>query len=128
MGGNLVNYPNNCGTPTANLLVVKLMLNSVISTMNAKFMTIDLNDFYLMTPMSRYEYFRMKLELFPEDVIAEYNLRDKVDINGYVYCEVKRGTHCLSQAAIAPNQASLQSRVHTKQRYTRVLETQMATH
>jgi hypothetical protein len=66
MGGNLVNYPDDCGTLTANLLAVKLMLNSIISTPNAKFMTIDLKDFYLLTPMSRYKYFRMKLELFPK--------------------------------------------------------------
>ena len=76
MGGNLINYPDDCGTPTADLISVKLMLNSVISTMNAKFMTIDLKDFYLMTPMARYEYFRMKLELFPDDIILEYNLQD----------------------------------------------------
>jgi hypothetical protein len=74
MGGNLVNYPNNCGTPTANLLTVKHMLNSIISTTNAKFMTINLKDFYLHTPMSQYKYFRMKLELFPQDVINEYGL------------------------------------------------------
>jgi hypothetical protein len=45
MGGNLVNYPGNCGTPTANLLTVKLLLNSIISMPNAKFMTLDLKDF-----------------------------------------------------------------------------------
>jgi hypothetical protein len=51
MGGNLVNYPDDCGTPTADLLTVKLLLNSIISTPNAKFMTINLKDFYLLTPM-----------------------------------------------------------------------------
>jgi hypothetical protein len=44
MGGNLVNYPGDCGTPTANLLLVKLLLNSVISTPNAKFTTLNLKD------------------------------------------------------------------------------------
>jgi hypothetical protein len=39
MGSNLVNYPNDCGTPTADLLMVKLMLNSVNSTPNAKFIS-----------------------------------------------------------------------------------------
>jgi hypothetical protein len=57
MGGNLVNYPDNCGAPTADLLTIKLLFNSVISIGNAKFMTIDIEDFYLMTPMKRYEYF-----------------------------------------------------------------------
>jgi hypothetical protein len=45
MGGNLVNYPDDCGTPTADLLTVKLMFNSIISTPNAKFMTINIKDF-----------------------------------------------------------------------------------
>jgi hypothetical protein len=75
MGGNLVNYPGDCRTPTADLLTVKLLLNSVISTSNAKFMTLDLKDFYLVTPMICYEYFRMKLELFSQDIIDEYDLK-----------------------------------------------------
>jgi len=100
MGGKLINYLDDCGTPTADLLTVKLMLNIVISTPNAKFMTIDIKDFYLMTPMDRYEYFRMKLELFPEDIIKEYDLRDKVNSDGNVFCEVRRGMYGLPQAGI----------------------------
>ncbi len=57
MGGNLINYPGNCGTPTADLLTVKLLLNSIISTPNAKFTSIDINDFNLNTPMACCEYF-----------------------------------------------------------------------
>jgi hypothetical protein len=57
IGGNLINFPDDCGTPTADLLTVKLLLNSIISTTIAKFMTLDITDFYLMTPMKRYKYF-----------------------------------------------------------------------
>jgi len=103
MGGNLINYSDDCGTPTADLLTVKLMLNSVISTPNAKFITIDIKDFYLMTPMDRYEYFRMKLELFPEDII-------KV-ADGNVFCEVRRGMYGLLQAGIIA-QNLLTKRLH----------------
>ena len=53
-------------------------------------MTIDISNFYLNTPMDRYEYMRMKSDMFPEDVIQEYNLRDKVEPNGYVYIEFVR--------------------------------------
>ena len=35
IGGDRINYPEDCGTPTANLLTVKLLLNSVISTPEA---------------------------------------------------------------------------------------------
>jgi hypothetical protein len=55
-GGNRVHYPGDAGTPTANLLTIKLLLNSIISTLKAKFMTMDIKDFYFDTPMARYEY------------------------------------------------------------------------
>ncbi len=100
MDGNLVNYPGDCGTPTANLLTVKLLLNSIISTLNAKFMTLNLKDFYLMTPMKRYEYFCMKLDHFFQDIIDKYDLTSKVDHNGNVHCEVQRGMYRLPQAGI----------------------------
>jgi hypothetical protein len=44
---------------------------------NAKFMMIDIKDFYLMTPMDRFEYFRMKLDLFPQNIIDENDLTTK---------------------------------------------------
>jgi hypothetical protein len=100
MGGNLINHPNNCGTLTANILTIKLLFNSVISMPNAKFMTIDIKNFYLMTPMDYHKYFRMKLELFPQDIIDEYALCDKVDANGYVFCKVQRGMYSFPQASI----------------------------
>ena len=89
MGGNLINYSGDCGTPTADLLTVKLMFNSIILTPNTKSMTIDIKDFYLMTPMDRFEYFRMKLEVFPQDIIKEYGIENKLDTDGNVFYEVR---------------------------------------
>ncbi len=100
MGGNLINFPDDCGMPTADLLTVKLLLNSIISTANDKFMTLNIKDFYLMTPMKRCEHFQMKLDLFPQDIINEYDLTRKVDQNGNVHCEVRQGVHGLPQAGI----------------------------
>ena len=100
MGGDRINYPGDCGTPTADILTVKLLLNSIISTLHAKFMTIDIKDFYLMTPMDRPEYFRMSLELFPDDIIDEYMLRDIIDAKGFIHCEVTRGMYGLPQAGM----------------------------
>ena len=88
MGGNLINYPDDCGTPTADLLTIFLMFNGVISTPNVKLMTMDIKDFYLIMPMDHYEYFRMNIELFPQDIIDKYGLCDKVDVDGNVFCEV----------------------------------------
>ena len=51
VGSDRINYPDNYGTPTADMMIVKLLINSVISTKGAKFMSIDIKDFYLNTPM-----------------------------------------------------------------------------
>ncbi len=51
VGSNLLHYPGNCGTPTVNMITVKLHLNSIILTKNACYCTINLKDFYLNTPM-----------------------------------------------------------------------------
>jgi hypothetical protein len=51
-GGDRVHYPGDAGTPTANLLTVKLLINSIISTAGAKFMMMDIKDIYLNTPMA----------------------------------------------------------------------------
>ena len=67
--GNKINYTGECGTPTADLLTIKLLFNSVILTPGAKFMTMDISNFYLKTPLKRKEYLKMKLSDMPEDII-----------------------------------------------------------
>ena len=99
-GGDRTNCPFDCGTPTAELIAIKLLLNSVISTPGAKFMTIDISNFYLNIPMDRYEYMRMKLNMFPDDVIEEYNLYVNVEPNGYVYIEVRNDMYGLPQTCL----------------------------
>ena len=50
--------------------------------------------------MERPEYFRMSLELFPDNIIDEYNLRYLIDEKGCVCCEVTRGMYGLPQAGL----------------------------
>ena len=71
MCGDRTNYPGDYGTPTVDLLTSKLLLNSVVSTPGAKFMIIDINDFYLNTPMDRYKYMRLKLSDLLQDFSKE---------------------------------------------------------
>ena len=93
VGGNLIVYPSDCGTPTVDLLTVKLLINSIISSPGAKFLTIDIKNFYLNTPMERFEYMRLKLSDLPEDFVERYNLEPKADKNGQVYVEIRRGMY-----------------------------------
>jgi hypothetical protein len=99
-GGDQVNYPGDAGMPTANLLTIKLFINSIISTQGARFMTMDIKDFYLNTSMARYKYMRLKISDMPNNVIEHYKLRDIVTPDGHIYCEIQKGMYGLPQAGI----------------------------
>ena len=73
-GGDRVHYPGNAGTPTADLLTIKLLVNSIISTAGAKCMMMDIKDFYLNTPVVQYKYIRLKLSNMPDNIIKHYKL------------------------------------------------------
>ena len=102
-GGNLIQYPGELTTRTADMRTSKIMWNSVISTRGARYMVADAGNFYLATPMERKEYLRIAVELIPQEFMDEYNLHIKVK-NGYVYCEIVRGMYGLPQAGILANQ------------------------
>ena len=65
-------------------------------------MCCDVKNFYLGTPMSRYEYIKIPISIIPEEIIAEYNLRS-IAHNGFVYWEIRKGMYGLPQAGILAN-------------------------
>ncbi len=103
MGGDKVNYPYEVRTPTAEMLLVKTHLNSIVPTPNAQYMTIDISNFYLNMPMVHLEYFKIKLSDIPDEVIDKYNLRDIAMPDRYVYIEVTKGMYGLPQAGLLAN-------------------------
>jgi hypothetical protein len=61
---------------------------------------LEIKDFYLNTPMKRYEYMCIKITNIPEEIIKDYKMREIVTKNGYVYCKIQKGMHGLPQAGI----------------------------
>jgi hypothetical protein len=51
VGGDHIEYPGDKGTRTAGLTTAKILINSVISTTGAQFLVVDINNFYLNTPL-----------------------------------------------------------------------------
>ena len=90
VGGNLIEYPDNLRTNTADLITIKILLNSVISTPGARFIALDVKNFYLNTPMARYKYMCLHISLIPEEIINKYNLR-KIAVGGWVYVKIQKG-------------------------------------
>ena len=98
VGADRINYPGEVATPTADILVAKLLFNSVVSTKDAKLMTMDISNFYLMTPLKRPEYIRINIKDIPEEIISEYNLREIALPNRSVHIVANRGMYGLPQS------------------------------
>ena len=67
-----------------------------MSTENAKYMTIDIRNFYIDTPMDQYKCMRMHIFKIPPEIIDRYKLLPKV-CNRYVYFCIKKAIYGLKQ-------------------------------
>ena len=61
-----------------DLTTSKVRWNSVISTPGARFMTGHVSNFYLATPLEKFKYLRIPIELIPKEFIDLYHLQDTV--------------------------------------------------
>jgi hypothetical protein len=72
--GDQIVYPGDKSTRTAGLTTAKILINSIISTLGAKFLVIDNNNFYLNNPLGRFEYMVINLSSLPQETIDKYDL------------------------------------------------------
>ena len=89
VGGNLIVCLFDVSAPTSDLTTAKLLFNSVISTPGTGFVTLDLNNFYLGTPLPEARYMKMKLDILPDEIIKKNTLLNIVP-NGWVYFRIKK--------------------------------------
>ena len=98
VGGVRINIEGDCSTPTANLLTVIILINSIVFTPGANVLGLNLKDLYLNTPMDCPEYLKMKLANFPDDVIVHYTLNEKATKDGFIFCKICNGMYGLPHA------------------------------
>ena len=102
VGGDRLDYSGITSTKTAGLSTVKIHLNSVISTPQARYLTLDIKDYYYSTVMSEFEYMRLPLDLIPPEIQQQYNLL-QLARNDWVYVEIRQGMPGLKQAGKLAN-------------------------
>jgi hypothetical protein len=61
MGGDRLDYFGDVATPTADITTFKILINSTLSTADAAMMMMDIKNYYLGTPLPRFEYMNMLL-------------------------------------------------------------------
>jgi hypothetical protein len=109
VGGDRLDYSGDVATSTADITTFKILINSTLSTEDAAMMMMDIKNYYLGTPLPRFEYMKMLLSRFPEEIIQKYNL-NALAVDGWVYIEIRKGMYGLKQAGLLANQL-LQTRL-----------------
>jgi hypothetical protein len=109
VGGDRLDYSGDVATSTADITTFKILINSTLSTEDAAMMMMDIKNYYLGTPLPRFEYMKMLLSRFPEEIIQNYNL-NALAVYDWVYIEIRKGMYGLKQVGLLVNQL-LQTRL-----------------
>jgi hypothetical protein len=87
VGGDRLDYSGDVATSTADITTFKILINSTLSTEEAAMTMMDINNYYMDTPLPRFEYMKMLLSRFPEEITQKYNL-NALAVDGWVYIEI----------------------------------------
>lgn len=101
-GGDRINYDGPTAAFTAAMPAIKLLIHSVISD-NAHWMTIDIKDYYLNTPLLRPEYVRIPLRFIPSATITLHSLTPYIT-NSSILFEINKGMYGLPQSGLLAQQ------------------------
>jgi hypothetical protein len=69
-------YSGDVATSMADITTFKILINSTLSTKDAAMMMKDIKNYYIGTPLSRFEYMKMLLSRFPEEIIQKYKFEN----------------------------------------------------
>jgi hypothetical protein len=82
---------------------IQILINSTLSNEDAIMMMMDIKNYYLGTPLPRFEYMKMVLSCFPKEIVQKLNL-NALAIDGWVYIETRKCMYGLEQAGLLASQ------------------------
>jgi hypothetical protein len=103
LGGDRLDYSGDVATSTADITTFIFLINSTLSTEDDAMMMTDIKKYYLGTHLPQYEYMRMLLSIFAEEIVSKYNLT-ALAVDGWVYIEIRKGMYVLKKAGLLANQ------------------------
>ena len=81
----------------------KLIINSTLSTRGAKFIAIDIGNFYIQNNLEYFQYIRFAMDRIPQETIDAYNLEEILHTNGYCYAKIHKAMYGLREAGYILN-------------------------
>jgi hypothetical protein len=103
VGDDKLNFSGNVATSMADITTFKILINITLSTREAAMMMMDINNYYIGTPLPRFEYMKMLLSRFPKEIVQQYNL-NALAVDGWVYIGIRKCMYGLKQAGLLYNQ------------------------
>ena len=85
------------------LTIIKILLNSTVLTIYARFSCFDLNDFYYGTPMEQYDYTKLHMSTIPDKIVHQCKLNALVTPKVWVYLETRKVMPSLKQTVQIAN-------------------------
>jgi hypothetical protein len=77
VGGDRLDYYGEVATSTADITTLIFLIDSTLSTEQAEMMMMDIKNYFLGTPLPRYEYVRLPLTIIPDEVIKNTTWQTK---------------------------------------------------
>jgi hypothetical protein len=71
VGGARLDYSGDTATSTEDITTFKILINSTLSTQEAKMMMMDIKKYYLVTPLPIYENMRLPISILPLHIIEK---------------------------------------------------------
>jgi hypothetical protein len=103
VGGDILDYTGDVATSTANITTFKILINSTLSREDGTMVMMDIKNYYLGTPLPRFEYMKTMLSRFREEIVQKYNL-NALAVDSWAYIEIRKGMYGLKQAGFLANQ------------------------
>ena len=109
VGGDKLTCDHGTSTDAADLILIKLYFNSILSTKNAQFLSTDIIDFFLVNnKLLLPEYMHIHVSFVPQEIIDQYNLKPLIH-NDWLYIKITKGMYGLKQPQNSPEQIWLLS-------------------
>jgi hypothetical protein len=94
VGGDRLDNSGNVATSTADITTFKILINITLSTKEAAMTMMDIKNYYLGTPLPRFEYMKIPLSRFLKEIVQKCNL-NTLAVDGLVYVEIRKGMYGL---------------------------------
>ena len=99
-GGDFLYYPGDASSPDVCMLDAKLHINCIISDAHkcARYLGIDIKNFYLGTPMQYLQYIHFLPKMVPQEVWYDPRYKIHIATGSFMYLEIQSGMYGLKEA------------------------------